>query len=222
MKLINIDGLAIIGPGSEWFWTAVSGLVLAITFFAIYRQLRLQRDGAAIEQVNDLITEWSSERMARAKLAVLVALEAGADPIDLPNRASTHIAFFWQRVGYLAQRRHMDRRLVYEHLGSQIQDWWFWLRPRVLAERESDHDPRVWQGFEWLAGDAAARDADRGVPSRDDAEMLAKALPFAIEHFRQAIEVEEALRSVQVRMTATPIRVTIVRPEQAAPMATDE
>jgi hypothetical protein len=221
VKLINTDGLAIVGPGSEWFWTAVSGLILAITFFAIYRQLRLQRD-AAIDQVNDLITEWSSERMARAKLAVLVALEAGTDPLDLPNRASTHIAFFWQRIGYLAQRRHMDGGLIYEHLGSQIEDWWFWLRPRVLAEREADHDPGVWQGFEWLAADAAARDADRGVPSfRDDAEMQAKWLPSSIEHFQQAIDLEEALRTVQVRTTVTPISVTIVRPGQEAPMATD-
>jgi len=35
MKLINTDGLAFIGPGSEWYWTAMSGLVLAVTFFAI-------------------------------------------------------------------------------------------------------------------------------------------------------------------------------------------
>ena len=32
MKLINTDGMAFIGPGSEWFWTAVSGIVLAVTF----------------------------------------------------------------------------------------------------------------------------------------------------------------------------------------------
>jgi hypothetical protein len=221
VKLINTDGLAFIGPGSEWFWTAVSGLVLAITFFAIYRQLRLQRDAAAIEQVNDLLNEWSSERMARAKLAVLLALEAGLDPLDLPDRALSHVGFFCQRVGYLAQRGHMDRRLVYEHLGSQIQDWWFWLRPRVLAEREGDHDPGLWQGFEWLAGDAAARDAHRGVRGRDDAERLAKSLPFFVEHFQQAIELEEALRSVQVRLTGTPIPVTSVRPEHAAPAPTD-
>jgi hypothetical protein len=216
VKLINTDGLAFIGPGSEWFWTAVSGLVLAITFYAIYRQLRLQRDAAATEQVNGLLNEWSSERMARAKLTVLLALEAGTDPLDLPDRALSHVGFFLQRAGYLAQKGHMDRRLVYEHLGSQIQDWWAWLGPRVLAVREASHDPGVWQGFEWLAVDAAARDAHRGVRRRDDVE-LAK----YIEHFQQAIELEEALRTVPVRLTATPIPVTIVRPEQAAPVATD-
>ena len=43
MKFINTDGVTFVGAGSEWFWAAVSGLVLAVTFIAIYRQLRLQR-----------------------------------------------------------------------------------------------------------------------------------------------------------------------------------
>jgi hypothetical protein len=43
VKFLNTNGMAFVGPGSEWFWTAVSGLVLAGTFIAIYRQLRLQR-----------------------------------------------------------------------------------------------------------------------------------------------------------------------------------
>jgi hypothetical protein len=43
VTLINTEGLALIGPGSEWFWTALQFTVLAITFFAIYRQLQGQR-----------------------------------------------------------------------------------------------------------------------------------------------------------------------------------
>jgi hypothetical protein len=43
VKFINTDGVTFVGAGSEWFWAAVSGLVLAVTFIAIYRQLRLQR-----------------------------------------------------------------------------------------------------------------------------------------------------------------------------------
>jgi hypothetical protein len=43
VKLINADGMAIFGPGSEWFWTMLQFTALAITFYAIYRQLRAQR-----------------------------------------------------------------------------------------------------------------------------------------------------------------------------------
>ena len=40
MTLINTEGLAIIGPGSEWLWTALQFAALATTFVAIYRQLQ--------------------------------------------------------------------------------------------------------------------------------------------------------------------------------------
>lgn len=43
MTLINTEGLALIGPGSEWFWTALQFTALAITFVAIFRQLQAQR-----------------------------------------------------------------------------------------------------------------------------------------------------------------------------------
>lgn len=42
VTLINTDGLAFIGPGSEWFWTALQFVALATTFYAIYRQLQAQ------------------------------------------------------------------------------------------------------------------------------------------------------------------------------------
>jgi hypothetical protein len=43
VNLFNTSGLTLIGPGSEWFWTAISGLALVITLLALYRQFRLQR-----------------------------------------------------------------------------------------------------------------------------------------------------------------------------------
>jgi hypothetical protein len=44
VTLINTNGMAFLGPGSEWFWTALQFIALAITFYAIYRQLRGQQE----------------------------------------------------------------------------------------------------------------------------------------------------------------------------------
>lgn len=43
MTIINTDGLALFGPGSEWLWTMLQFAALAITFLAIYRQFRAQQ-----------------------------------------------------------------------------------------------------------------------------------------------------------------------------------
>jgi hypothetical protein len=207
VTVINTDGMSFIGPGSEWFWTALSGVVLAVTFIAIYRQLRLQRSAAAIEQLNGVMREWSSERLARAKYTILVALQAGTDATDLPNRAVATVGFFWQQVGYLVRGGHVDRQLVYRNLGDQVQVWWALLFPGMLGEAASN-GATGWHDFAWLAGVAAELDAKRGVHPEVDPGSLKKELPAMVTHFREAIELEEALRTVTVRLTPTPIPVT--------------
>jgi hypothetical protein len=220
VPLVNLEGLTLIGPGSEWFWTAVSGLILAITFFAIYRQLHLQRDQAATEQLNGLVLEWSSERMCRAKLAILLAFEAGSEADHLPDRAVAHICYFWQRIGFLVRRGHMDLELVYEHLGEQVVDWWERLFPGEPAGLASK-DPAGWQHFAWLAAASIARDTKLGVVHDRSQAALKADLQRMIVHYRDAIELEESLRSVTVRLTATPVPVTMA-PATPDPKALEE
>jgi len=80
VDLINFDNLVIFGPGSEWLWTMVSSVVLAVTFVAIYRQLRIQSRAAAVEQVQAAYRDWTSEGLTRAKQRILRAIEAGDTP----------------------------------------------------------------------------------------------------------------------------------------------
>jgi hypothetical protein len=217
VTFINTEGMSFVGPGSEWFWTALSGIILAVTFLAIYRQLRIQRSTAAIEQLNEIMQEWSSERLARAKLTILAALEAGAAPSDLPNRSVSTVGFIWQKVGYLVRGGHVDRELVFRNLGDQVQVWWVLLYPDQLGVG-SENVPNVWPDFAWLAGVAAAERAKQGI-ERIDAELVRAELPGMIAHFREAVEAEEALRTVTVRLTPTPIPVTGVQPQRAEAVA---
>ena len=41
MQFINWSG-ALIGPGSEWFWSMLQFVIVAGTLIGLYRQLRLQ------------------------------------------------------------------------------------------------------------------------------------------------------------------------------------
>jgi hypothetical protein len=202
--------MALIGPGSEWFWTAISGVILAITFIAIYRQLRLQRDAAAIEQVFDMERTWSAERMSRSKLLVLLAIEAGTEAGDLPPQAASHLGDYWERVGYLTRTGHIDRRLAHEQWSWISQEWWGRLQPTALAWRERRGEPAVWEEFEWLARTMAHMDGERvDRPDPGSPEYLAQHLGEVIAQVRQAVEIEEALRTVTVRLTPTPIPVTV-------------
>ena len=74
MTFINTAGMSFIGPGSEWFWTAVTGLVLALTFIAIWRQLALQRSASGYAQVTELSRQDLAEPMLRVKVEILRVL----------------------------------------------------------------------------------------------------------------------------------------------------
>ena len=150
MKLINTDGMAFIGPGSEWFWTAVSGIVLAVTFVAIYRQLALARGANAFAQLGALVDEWQGERLVRKRIGVLLALRDGAAPVDIPDSPTGDIANYWEKVGVPVRAGHIDRSLIAE--GFVGPDWWGILAPWVLKVRTEDANPGLWENFEWLAG----------------------------------------------------------------------
>jgi hypothetical protein len=201
MKLINLDDFVVLGQGSEWLWTMISGLVLAVTFFAIYRQLRVQRDAQAIEQVRTIYREWADERMSRAKLDVLVAIRDGASA-DATLMAATDVGDFWEGLAYLVRMGNMDRRMVYDSLGPAARIWWGYIAPSAELARVQANDRGIWVDFEWLAGVFASFDRQAREPATYDAEYLAQRLPGLLETNRRAVRTFEELRAVIVRPAA--------------------
>lgn len=195
MPLINLQGLTVIGPGSEWFWGAVSGIVLAVTFVAIYRQLRLQRGQAAIEQLEAFEREYSSERLLRCRLALARAERDGRAPADLPQDIGAPVLNYWERVASLARHGYLDLDLLWEG-GSGFWCYRDWLRlePSITKGRVDDSNPEVGIHFEWLAGTMAARAPKFGVrlPTRAD---IVNELPTSIATLESLIRLEVQLRT---------------------------
>ena len=195
MKFINTDGMAFIGPGSEWFWTALSGIVLAVTFIAIYRQLRLQRSQSAIEQLDGFQREWASERIVRHMLDALVARRDGTDPADMPPAAVYALAIFWEKIGSLCRSGHIDPKLLWNVSGDECIECWVLLAPHVKRGQRRMSDPTYFEHFEWIAGVMSETSGRAGVPAFDEA-MLANLLNDRIAEYRDLIRVEQALRTV--------------------------
>jgi hypothetical protein len=210
MTLINTDGMAFIGPGSEWFWTALSGFVLAVTFLAIYRQLRLARGLGAIEQMASFAREWESERMLRHRLEVLIALRDGTDPAQLPVAASNATGDYWDRVGTLARGGHLNRKVID---GANCQLWWATLAPNVRKVRSEWGDPKIGDDFEWLAGEMAEMNRRDGTGIIPYEETLVTKLEGRIAATRDAIHVEQALRTV---ILASPGAGVVTQPAPSA------
>lgn len=199
VKLINTDGMSFIGPGSEWFWTAVSGIVLAVTFVAIYRQLRLTRNGEAMTMIDGFYAEWNAERMLRYRLETLRWTAAGRPDGTLPRGALSGIGNFWEKLATLGRRGHLDTVLLWDAFGDDCLLAWNDLEPYVQASRDEADDRRIFEHFEWMAGRMA--DLDRrsgGEPINRDTQ--ASLLQNRMTSLADKIRVEVALRSPDALM----------------------
>lgn len=166
MTLINTEDLVFIGPGSEWLWAALSGIVTAITLIAIFRQLRLQARVGAIEQLDAFRREAYSEVMQRYALDVMVAQRDHDDPADVPEAAVLGLGDYWGSYATLARDGHRDARLLWRSDSASPQIVWIWIAPWVLRARAESHfGVPTYEDLEWLAGTMAEMDAKGGRPA---------------------------------------------------------
>lgn len=193
MKILNTDGLVLFGPGSEWLWFMLQFLALATTFYAIYRQLRLQASQGAIAQIKDFTREYDSERMLRCRLATLIAQR---DEIAYPRGAAGAVMNFWEGLGALVRKGHLDANLYWDSFGIQCQVAWASLGPFILQERAERGDPLIGEHFEWLAAKMTSLDRQAGSVIVIDQAFVAPQLERSIATLEEMLRVEEALRAV--------------------------
>ena len=189
--------MSFIGPGSEWFWTAASGIVLAVTFLAIYRQLRLQASQAAVEQTEAVMREFFSERLLGHQLALLLALKAGVDPAYLPDGSAAAIYNYWSKLGQLAKARHVDLKNIGGMAGIG-QAWWATLEPYGRRYTAMLGPSAPMSDFGWLAAKYAEIAQRAGVTTTYDDAYLRDSLDRRLAIVRDMLRVEQSLRTVIV------------------------
>jgi len=195
VPLVNTAQLTLIGGGSEWFWTAISGIVLAVTFLAIYRQLRLGRSQGAIAQLDAFAREWNSERLLMFRRDLLLAARGSNDPAALPEGAASTIGNYWEGIAALTRGGHLDRRLLWNQYDNTCQAWWDVLQPYAVAARSRSNDPTNYEDFEWLVGVLDGFDRRSGAGSRPRPEAWRDRAITAID---EMLAVEQSLREVYV------------------------
>jgi hypothetical protein len=197
VKLINTDGMAFIGPGSEWFWSMLQVVVVAVTLVGIYYQLRSSQSANAFTQLGGLVDEWNGERLLRKRMAVIVALRDGATPADIPDSPANAVANYWEKVGALVRAGHIPASLIVEGMGS-TNDWWGILGPFVQRQRTEDANPSLWEHFEWLAG----RLVRIHPAAAFDQQLFGRTLEERIAAYEADLRDLEAMRTVIVASPA--------------------
>lgn len=157
---MNLVGIAIFGPGSEWFWAMVQCVALVLTGLAIYRQLRAQGSANALQAQASLLAQWESPEMVRLRLAALMHVASGT--AGYPPALGIAGNFF-ANMAALRTHQHLRPTDSWETWSAQVQFWWALQVPWLSELR--DGNPGVYGEFEELAATMAELDRKNAVPN---------------------------------------------------------
>ena len=139
----------------------MSGIVLAVTFVALYRQLRVQASAAALAQIEAMTAP--SEKWNRHALVLMHAFKENPTVrTPLPEGASAWVENHFERQATLARKGFINVDLLLDLDSGSWQMWWWLLEPDVRMSRARSADPRILENVEWLAGRARAFDLRQG------------------------------------------------------------
>lgn len=217
MTVVNTEGLTLVGAGSEWFWSMLQFVIVAITLVGIYVQLRQDRAANAFAQASAMRQEWEGEFLTRRRLATMIALRDGAADADVLTFA-TPVANFWENVAGLVRAGHVALPLVYQYLGAACQTTWNLLEPHVRRVQATE-GAAVWGDFEWLASQFERLQAASGEAGAVTGESFAARAPEIIASLRQSIVDFEAMRTVIVASPEATATTPAPVPDVTAPPA---
>ena len=151
MTLINTDGLAFIGPGSEWFWTALQFAALATTFYAIYRQLQAQH--IQMEENTKLLRSQAHHNaltLSQRARELLIENESFARIVHVGSAKPDALSEVdWERCSsYMFLQINQWEYLYYQHAdGSIPAEYWVGAQDyyRNLVGGKSGY-ARFWSG----------------------------------------------------------------------------
>lgn len=140
VNLINWQGSAIFGLGSEWFWSMAQFVVVVVTLGGIYRQLRAQGAANALHRIESLQGRYTSERMEYTKLALALDLKCEAMSNRTRALASPLLNFFVD-LGNLHEEGYISLVEIDQNWGRPILVWSALLTPVVERQRVIEGRP---------------------------------------------------------------------------------
>jgi hypothetical protein len=192
---VTTEGLTLLGAGSEWFWSMLQFVVVAVTLVGIYIQMRQARAANAFNQAAAIEREWVEERLVRRRLAMLTALRDEGPGADLTVLMQP-IGNYWEQVAALVRAGHVELPVVYDALATDCRTWWSILGPSLLRYRAEVGDDTILEHFEWLARSMERLDATQLTDDPYTFERVMARLPVNIARLRVSLDDFEAMRTV--------------------------
>jgi hypothetical protein len=177
--------LAVIGPGSEWLWTALQFFALSITGLAIFRQLRAQALSNSLTAGIRLADEFRVE-LIRFKLASLMDVSGNSRTM---TPAIEKVGGWFDGTAGLIEHGYIPARMVWQQWGEVGQTFWAVFRPALEERRKIE--PGLWKDWEHWLDDVVDRDRKAGTVRDLSPSYLARWIPETIAYYIASLRLEE-------------------------------
>lgn len=204
MKFVNTDGMTFIGPGSEWFWAAAQLVVVVVSLYGIYHQLRNQGAANALQRINTLEGEWKSPRMIYGRL--LLALHLKYEP---PNMAGHFKALpllnFFVNLDNLNEAGYVSLEEIEATWGLAIPVWMALIAPLLEIARAHELRGDVYDMDPFIKRLGALARKKGVAPFTLDRETLGRMLDIQIASGTAYLQQEAAWQSGAIPAAPVPV-----------------
>ena len=161
-----------IGPNSEWLWAMLQFVVVAISLFFIYRQIRIQSHANMLTALFALAKKWDSSLMRKARRHVCKEYQENRERRKI-NQHEERIASFFEEIGFFLDEGAFTPEAIWEEYSYYVEHYWPMLEPKVAEFRKVERDNTWFEHFEKLYKKTQSIAKRRGVYVivRDDSDL---------------------------------------------------
>jgi hypothetical protein len=170
VSFYNRKEWTLFGNGSEWFWSFMQFVIIAVTITLIYGELRLSAATHLLGSLTSLNERWTSHDMVSQRQKICHAYLKREQILTLGTQ---NVFTFFEELGLYAKRGWVPPRVIWDTYSYHIECYWDMCSQEVVDRRSKLNDPSVFENFDQLAKDMRVINKKRGISfSKRTAEQL--------------------------------------------------
>jgi hypothetical protein len=154
--------MQLLGAGSEWFWTMLEFIVVAVTAILIYGQIRIQTNGHIIAATESLVTQWNSDRVIALRKVVC---RAWLENDHSFSPAAQSLAEVFEKFGLYAKIKVVPDEIMWDSLSWYAEYYHHMFEDGIEQARGQFKDNTLFENFDLLCERFKKVNASRSAPN---------------------------------------------------------
>ena len=141
-----------------------------LTWWLVHSTIREGRRSTGLQLFSQLVESYQGETMRRLRSRTAWTLQGNFTawstgtvlndtPIAFGGMDLTVLEFF-ENLGRLVRTKALDPQITWNYFADAVQAYWRAAQPTIQAERDRVDEKDLFEDFEWLSQEFAARDAN--------------------------------------------------------------